>query len=92
MNHQTPMARDGEEFGFHDGGQDRIASWHLPGLQPPSGQPHGSTGICFTVDGDVVLVRWDRSSWEFPGGRPEGNEDWRETLDREVLEEACALV
>ena len=27
-----------------------------------------------------------------PGGRPEGNEDWEQTLRREVLEEACAVV
>ena len=31
-------------------------------------------------------------SWEFPAGRPDGDEDWRATLDREVLEEACAVV
>lgn len=63
-----------------------------PVLPPPSGKPHGSAGICFTNDGHVVLVRWDGISWEFPGGRPEGDEDWRATLDREVLEEACASV
>ena len=34
----------------------------------------------------------DGSSWDFPAGRPEGDEDWRATLDREVLEEACASV
>jgi ADP-ribose pyrophosphatase YjhB (NUDIX family) len=30
--------------------------------------------------------------WELPAGRPEAGEDWRTTLDREVMEEACAKV
>ena len=92
MSHPTLVARDCEEFHFRDRGQDWVASWHPPDLPPPDGKRHGSAGICFTSDGDVVLVRWDGSSWEFPGGRPEGDEDWRATLDREVLEEACASV
>ncbi len=40
----------------------------------------------------MVLVTWPGVSWEFPAGRPEGDEDWRATLDREVMEEACAVV
>ena len=39
-----------------------------------------------------MLVSSDGRSWCLPGGRPEGDEDWRATLDREVLEEACARV
>ena len=92
MNDPTHAARDGEEFDFHDRGQDWIVSWHPPTFPPPSGKPHGSTAMCFTSDRDVVLVRWNSSGWEFPGGRPEADEDWRATLDREVLEEACASV
>ena len=42
--------------------------------------------------GDVVLVSFGGESWGLPGGRPEGNEDCRETLDREVFEEACVRV
>ncbi|MGH7449592.1 MAG: NUDIX hydrolase [Longimicrobiales bacterium] len=30
--------------------------------------------------------------WGWPGGRPEGNESWEQTLRREVLEEACVIV
>ena len=93
MNHPTPVARDGEEFRFRDGrGQDLIASWHPPVLPAPKGTRHGSAGICFTSDGDVVLVSFDSERWDFPAGRPEGNEDWRATLGREVFEEACASV
>ena len=38
------------------------------------------------------MVSEDGKLWDVPGGRPEGDEDWRQTLDREVLEEACASV
>ena len=87
------MVRDSEDFDYRDGeGQDWIAYWHRPDLPPPDGERHGSSGICFTTDGYIVLVGLDDIPWEFPGGRPEGEEDWRATLDREVLEEACCSV
>ena len=86
-------ARDGEAVHWRDdGGQDIVSSWHRPELPAPDGKPHGSAGICFTPEGKVVLVSWPGVSWEFPGGRPMRDEDWRATLDREVLEEACASV
>jgi 8-oxo-dGTP pyrophosphatase MutT (NUDIX family) len=31
-------------------------------------------------------------TWDFPAGRPEGHESWEETLRREMMEEACAVV
>ena len=37
-------------------------------------------------------MTWPGVSWGIPGGRPEVGEDWRATLEREVLEEACASV
>jgi ADP-ribose pyrophosphatase YjhB (NUDIX family) len=92
MNHQTPMARDGEEYSFQADGQDWIASWHPPVLPPPSGKLHGSAAVCLTSEGDVVLVSSGGQYWDLPGGRPEGDEDWRTTLEREVIEEACARV
>jgi ADP-ribose pyrophosphatase YjhB (NUDIX family) len=85
-------AIDGEQAEFHDAGQTWLASWHPPALPPPAGRPHGSSAICFTPDGDVVMVSEDGESWSIPGGRPEPGEDWRQTLDREVFEEACAVV
>ena len=92
MNNQTQMARDGEEFSFHDYGQDWIGSWHSPLLSPPDGTPHGSAAVCLTAERNVVLVSEDGQYWGFPGGRPESDEDWRTTLEREMLEEACAVV
>jgi NUDIX domain len=39
-----------------------------------------------------VLISNDGERWGWPGGRPDGNESWEQTLRREVLEEACAIV
>jgi 8-oxo-dGTP pyrophosphatase MutT (NUDIX family) len=86
-------ARDGEPVEFHSKGQDWRAVWHPPGSPVPSGRAHGSAAVCFTADGLVAIVSDDAgASWGFPGGRPEAGEDPRATLDREVLEEACATV
>ena len=92
---QTPYraARDGEQFYWRDSrGQEFISSWHPPGSPVPDGTPHGSGGVCFTPEQTVVLVTRPGVLWEFPQGRPEGDEEWRATLDREVHEEACASV
>lgn len=86
------VARDGEEFAFHNAGQEWTVSFHPASLPPPQGRNHGSTGFCFTPSGQIVLVSKDGLAWEPPAGRPEGNESLRETLDREVLEEASARV
>jgi 8-oxo-dGTP pyrophosphatase MutT (NUDIX family) len=88
----APIAGDGEEFEFHDAGQEWIVSFHPATAPPPLGKAHGSLGFCFTSEGQIVLVSKDSISWELPAGRPEGNETWRQTLDREVLEEASARV
>jgi ADP-ribose pyrophosphatase YjhB (NUDIX family) len=86
------IAGDGEAIDYHGGGQDWVVTWHPATLPPPSGTQHGSAAVCLTVDRHVVLVSADGESWDLPGGRPEENEDWRATLDREVFEEACATV
>ncbi|MXY72434.1 MAG: NUDIX domain-containing protein [Dehalococcoidia bacterium] len=93
MTDPEGLAREGEAYEFRDErSQDWLLSWHSPELPPPEGTRHGSDGICFTPDGSVVLVTQQGTAWEYPGGRPEGDEEWRATLVREVLEEACAVV
>jgi ADP-ribose pyrophosphatase YjhB (NUDIX family) len=82
---------DGEEILVHSYGQEWVVTWHAPEAVP-SGKPHGSGGICVTPDGNVILVSADGERWGLPGGRPEGTEDWEQTLRREMLEEACATV
>lgn len=85
-------ARDAEPMNHRqDNGQDWIVSWHPP-AEEPAGTNHGSAGICLTNAGDLVLVRWEGGSWMLPAGRPEPGETWEETLRREVMEEACAVV
>jgi 8-oxo-dGTP pyrophosphatase MutT (NUDIX family) len=66
-------------------------SWHLQ-PEPPDGKNHGSSGVCLTPARDMVLVSADGVVWGLPGGRPEGDESFEETLRREVSEEACARV
>ena len=93
MNDRDLVALGREENRFSDErGQEWTGMWHPPELPAPAGRPHGSAGICFTPEKGVVLVTWPGVGWEFPAGRPEESEDWRATLDREVLEEACAIV
>ena len=48
--------------------------------------------FCVTADGEVVLISSDGQRWGWPGGRPEPGESWKQTLEREILEEACATV
>ena len=66
------------------------STW-CPPTDVPSGTAHGSAGVCL-ADGKIVLVTDDGQHWQLPGGRPEDGEDWADTLDREVQEEACATV
>jgi len=88
----THMANIAEPLAVHANGQDWLASWHPPHLPAPDGKRHGSSGLCVTTEALVVLVSLDGKLWGLPAGRSEGDEDWRATLDREVLEEACATV
>jgi 8-oxo-dGTP pyrophosphatase MutT (NUDIX family) len=89
--HPYVIAVDGHQYPFFSNGQQWLVSWHPP-APAPEGVRHGSAGACFTPDGRCVIVSEDGQSWVLPGGRPEGDEDWRQTLEREVQEEACARI
>ncbi|MBM7786616.1 NUDIX hydrolase [Tenggerimyces flavus] len=86
-----PLAADGEAVTARSNGEVWVVAWHPP-PSPPDGQPHGAEGLCVTAHGEIVVVSRDGERWEFPAGRPEGAENWEETLRREVREEACANV
>src|SRR5262249_5504324 len=86
-----PVARDGEPFAVRSNGGDWLIAWHPPTVVP-EGVAHGANAFCVTADARVVLISADGERWGWPGGRPEGNESWEQTLRREVLEEACAAV
>lgn len=68
-----------------------LISWHSP-ADAPDGKMYGSAGICLNKGGEAVVISTDGLSWDFPAGRPEGDEDWEQTLRREMLEETCAVV
>ena|SRR6478672_8552367 len=85
------IARDGEEFAVRSNGGDWLIAWQPP-LAAPSGQPHGANAFCVTDENRVVLISNDGERWGWPGGRPEGDESWEETLRREILEEACSVI
>lgn len=88
----SSIAVDGQEYEFEDANQSWVASWHPPSESAIEGKAHGSGAVCRTSDGQIVLISQDGVKWEHPAGRPEGDETWRQTLDREVMEEACAVV
>lgn len=88
---QSRIARDGEEFPVRSNGGDWLIAWHPP-VSIPEGKPHGANAFCVTADGGVVLISNDGERWGWPGGRPEADERWEQTLRREILEEACANV
>jgi ADP-ribose pyrophosphatase YjhB (NUDIX family) len=85
------VALDGKEMPAPSNGDDWRLAWHPPASAPP-GQPHGANAFCVTADGEVVLISSDGERWGWPGGRPEPGESWKQTLEREILEEACATV
>jgi ADP-ribose pyrophosphatase YjhB (NUDIX family) len=84
------LIHDYQEVCINSHGQQWMTAWHPPGSEP-SGQNHGSAGICVTSDGQVVLISSDGLSWDLPAGRPQAGEGWEQTLRREVREEACAV-
>ena len=87
----SDLLADGAEIEVVSGGNRWVLSWHSA-ASAPEGRADGAAGICVVEAGEVVVVSDDGASWNIPGGRPEGDEDWEQTLRREVLEEACAVV
>ena len=85
------IARDYEEFTVRSNGGDWLIAWFPPDTTP-DGIAHGANAFCMTADDQIVLISNDGERWGWPGGRPEGDESWEQTLRREVLEEACATV
>ena len=86
----TPAA-DGAALVVRSNQQVWHVRWH--GAMPrPSGSDHGASAICVSKHGRVLLVSRDAVLWGLPGGRPEHDETPRQTLAREIREEAGADV
>lgn len=49
------------------------------------------SGYIFNTNNQLLIVK-NNSSWTIPGGHPEGNESYLETLNREIMEEACITI
>ena len=88
---RTRVARDGEELAVSSNGGEWLTAWHPPD-SVPVGTPHGANGLCFVGGDGVVLISNDGERWGWPGGRPEGDESWEQTLRREIAEETCSIV
>src|SRR6266545_4810294 len=84
------IAMDRRALAVSSDGEDWRVAWHPP-PDPPPGTPHGAAAVCLVAD-QVVLISGDGQRWGLPGGRPEPNERWADTLRREIREEACATV
>lgn len=77
---------------LHHNGREVIITWH-PGLALIGGERVTQVcGLCFSIEGQLLLVSQDGEFWTLPGGRPEPGETHADTLTREVWEEACARV
>lgn len=73
-------------------GRDLSVQWEPGERLVPVEPVRQVSGVCFTASGQVVLVSENGQHWTLPGGHPEGQESPRQTLAREVAEEACAEV
>ena len=49
------------------------------------------SGYVFNEKGELLIVR-NEKTWTVPGGHPEGSEAYEETLNRELMEEACVTL
>lgn len=90
MNPMDDIAADGADFTAFINGQEWHVAWYPP-PDPPPGTPHGAEAVCRAGD-RIVVVSPDGQRWGLPAGRPEGREQWADTMRREVREEACAEV
>lgn len=65
--------------------------WTGGGAPPPRELVQQACGLCFTEDGQIVLIAGEGGQWNLPGGKPEPGETVEQAFVREVWEEVCAV-
>lgn len=73
-------------------GRSYEVTWQSTGDLPPRSQVTQVSTICYSSNGQIVMVSGDGYDWGIPGGHPEDNEPLETALRREVCEEACCEV
>jgi ADP-ribose pyrophosphatase YjhB (NUDIX family) len=73
-------------------GRTVTATWQPPPFRPSRRLTTQALGICFTAEGQIVLVSGDGENWTLPGGHPGPEESLEETLARAVRGVAAARV
>lgn len=71
-------------------GRALTVTWLAPPFRPERRLTTQVLGLCFTRDGQIVLVSDDEEGWTLPGGHPEAGESLEVALERELREEASA--
>jgi ADP-ribose pyrophosphatase YjhB (NUDIX family) len=73
-------------------GRTATVTWMPAPFDAPLDLTTQAYGLCFTTEGQIVLVSHDGQEWNLPGGHPEPGETLEQALEREVCEEACGRV
>ncbi|CAA9590731.1 MAG: hypothetical protein AVDCRST_MAG18-5150 [uncultured Thermomicrobiales bacterium] len=71
-------------------GRVATVTWLAPPYRPSRRLTTQALGLCFTIDGRIVLVSGDGEQWTLPGGPPEVGESLEAALERDLREEASA--
>lgn len=73
-------------------GRTVTVTWQPPPFRPSRRLTTQALGLCFTADGQIVLVAGDGANWTLPGGHPAPGETLEATLVRAAREGASARV